>query len=180
MSSILQLPREKQDKVNEAVRSVLTSTQRFDLDKNGEAIIWLGSVLELIPTVQNLQNNPEISMDRLSDLTAYDNVDRIDGLKRFVSVTNLFSTKTQSRCRIKVCIDENEAIPSLSGIWKMANWLEREAFDLMGVKYSGHPDLRRIMMDERFEGHPLRKEYPLEERQQFADSQPLRVIEKLS
>jgi NADH-quinone oxidoreductase subunit C len=177
MTSILQGPRENQDRCNEKIKELLKPTQRMEMDKNGEAVLWLRDPTELIETVLSLQKEDFASMDRLSDITAYDNVDGIDGPKRFVAVVNLFSTKHQSRCRIKIPLADGEPIPSLTSIWKMANWLERETYDMYGILYSGHPDLRRIMMDERFVGYPLRKEYPLEERQQFSDSQPLRVIE---
>ena len=115
-------------------------------------------------------------MNRLSDLTCYDNVDQVDGVERFVYVAHLYSTELHTRLRIKALVADGAEVPTLTGVWAMANWLEREAFDMFGVRFSGHPDLRRIMMDERFVGYPLRKEYGLEDRQQFADSLQVRIV----
>lgn len=81
-------------------------------------------------------------------------------------VYHLLSLSRRARLRVKVAVREEEAaVDSLSGLWKNAGWLEREAFDMFGITFRGHPDLRRILMYEGFEGHPLRKDYPLRKRQ---------------
>jgi NADH-quinone oxidoreductase subunit C len=74
----------------------------------------------------------------------------------------LYSIRDRQRIRIKVRASENEPVPSVTGIWPAANWLEREVYDLFGVAFTGHPDLRRILMPEDWQGHPQRKDYPLE------------------
>ena len=65
------------------------------------------------------------------------------------------------RVRLQVWVDENEQVPSLVGVWPTADWHEREAFDMMGLRFDGHPNQRRILMDDDWEGHPLRKDYPI-------------------
>ena len=81
--------------------------------------------------------------------------------KRFEVVYNLLSLKTNSRIRVKTLVDEHTAVPSACSVFSAANWWERETWDLYGVYFDGHPDLRRILTDYGFEGHPLRKDYPL-------------------
>ncbi len=81
--------------------------------------------------------------------------------KRFEVVYQLLSMKHNLRIRLKVNVGENEAIPTATNVFRCANWYEREIWDLYGVPFSGHPDLRRIMTDYNFEGHPLRKDFPL-------------------
>jgi len=81
--------------------------------------------------------------------------------KRFDIVYNLYSPETNLRLRLKVQAAEGESIPSVSGVWSSANWAEREVFDMFGVPFDGHPDLRRILMPDDWEGHPLRKDFPL-------------------
>lgn len=99
----------------------------------------------------------------LLDLTCVDYPDR---QLRFEMVYHFFSLSRKRRLRIKTGLDESDLrIASLTSLWKNANWLEREVYDLFGVHFEGHPDLRRIFMYDGFEGHPLRKDYPLRRRQ---------------
>jgi NADH-quinone oxidoreductase subunit C len=88
-------------------------------------------------------------------------VDYPDRAKRFEVVYHLLSMKQNKRIRVKVDTDETTPVPSIVGIFPGANWFEREVFDLYGVFFSGHPDLRRILTDYGFQGHPLRKDFPL-------------------
>jgi len=116
----------------------------------------------LLPIVTYLKNKPcEYTM--LLDLSC---VDYIGENPRFEMVYHLFSLPRNKRLRIKARLAEDDLrIPSLTGLWKNANWLEREVFDMFGVNFEGHPDLRRIFMYDCFEGYPLRKDYPLRKRQ---------------
>ena len=99
----------------------------------------------------------------LLDLTC---VDYADEEPRFEMVYHLFSLSRNRRLRIKVRLGESDLrIASVTSLWKNANWLEREVYDLFGVHFEGHPDLRRLFMYDGFEGHPLRKDYPLRRRQ---------------
>ncbi len=116
----------------------------------------------LMPVVKFLKE-PPYEMTMLLDLTCVDFPEREN---RFEMVYHLFSLKHNSRLRLKACLNQAEpVIDSLTSLWKNANWLEREVFDMFGVEFSGHPDLRRIFMYEGFEGYPLRKDYPLRKRQ---------------
>lgn len=110
-----------------------------------------------------LRDDSAIKMDHLSDLTAVD-FSRYpgDAGPRFEVVYNMISTIHHHRIRLKVRVPEDDPrIDTVSPVWQTANWHERETYDLMGIKFDGHPDLRRILMPEDWEGHPLRKEYPL-------------------
>jgi NADH-quinone oxidoreductase subunit C len=116
----------------------------------------------LLPVVKLLRGQPhEYSL--LLDLTC---VDYSGQEPRFEMVYHLYSLSRNKRLRIKTRLSEKELrIASLTELWKNANWLEREVFDLFGVNFEGHPDLRRIFMYDGFEGYPLRKDYPLRKRQ---------------
>jgi NADH-quinone oxidoreductase subunit C len=110
-----------------------------------------------------LRDDPELAFDFLLDLTA---VDYLGRSPRFDVVMHLLSSKHRHRLRVKVPIEESDCrMPSLTPLWKSANWLEREVFDMYGIRFDGHPDLRRILMYDTFEGHPLRKDYAFNRRQ---------------
>jgi len=105
-----------------------------------------------------LRDTPELAFDFNVDLTAVDYPQRP---KRFDVVYHLYSMTHNHRLRVKAAVSENETIPSVTSVWKTANWNERECYDMFGVVFSGHPDLRRILLPEDWEGFPLRKDYPL-------------------
>jgi NADH-quinone oxidoreductase subunit C len=97
--------------------------------------------------------------ERLSSVTA---VDRYPGEPRFEVVYHLHSIGHNERVRLKCRLSgENPEIESATSVWRSADWYEREVFDLFGIRFAGHPDLRRIMMPDDWEGHPLRKDYPI-------------------
>jgi NADH-quinone oxidoreductase subunit C len=98
------------------------------------------------------------SFDYLVDLTAVDWPKRE---QRFDVVLNLYSFKKNERLRLKVFLGEAESCPSVTGVWSTANWLEREAFDMFGIVFEGHPNLKRILMPDEWQGHPLRKDYDI-------------------
>jgi NADH-quinone oxidoreductase subunit C len=112
----------------------------------------------LIETAAYLRDDPACLFVCFIDLTAVDYPTRE---KRFDVVTHLLSPKHNRRIRVKVATDEETPVPSLSGLYPAANWFEREAYDLFGVYFSGHPDLRRLLTDYGFDGHPLRKDFPM-------------------
>lgn len=116
----------------------------------------------LPPAAAFLQSAPW-SFTMLLDETCVDFPDRPE---RFEMVYHLFSIERNSRLRLKASLPaDNPEIGSLAGLWKNADWLEREIFDMFGVRFSGHPDLRRLLMSDEFKGNPLRKDYPLRGRQ---------------
>jgi NADH-quinone oxidoreductase subunit C len=112
----------------------------------------------LIETVTYLRDDPSCLFLSFIDLTAVDYPVRE---KRFDVVTHLLSPKHNRRIRIKVAVSESTPVASLTGIYPAANWYEREAYDLFGVVFSDHPDLRRLLTDYGFDGHPLRKDFPM-------------------
>jgi NADH-quinone oxidoreductase subunit C len=118
---------------------------------------------DYLEVVRFLKDSPGTAMDFLVDLTCVDWPGREP---RFDVVVHLRSHAHGHRVRVKVGVPEGDcACPSLAGVYRAANWFEREAFDMYGVRFAGHPDLRRILLYEEFEGHPLRKDYPKEKRQ---------------
>lgn len=148
----------------------LAEGRKLQFDALGEPVLWVRDGKDLMLVIKMMRSDPTLMMNYLSSLTAYDNKDKKDGPKRFVVVYNLYSTTHHIRVRIKLAVEDGEAVPTLVNEWKGANWLEREVWDLFGIPFAGHPNLRRIMMDERFTGHPLRKEYPIRQREPFANN----------
>jgi NADH-quinone oxidoreductase subunit C len=114
------------------------------------------------------RDEPALGFDVLMDLTAADYLKypgREDG-PRFEVVYHLYSLPHNHRVRLKTRVDEDDAsVPTAVGLWPIADWLEREVWDMFGVRFTGHPDLRRLLMYEEFVGHPLRKDYPINRRQ---------------
>ena len=112
----------------------------------------------IVQVLTFLRDDPQCLFVSLMDLCGADYPGRE---KRFDVVYHLISYRHNCRIRIKVETDEVTPVPSVIGVFPTANWFEREAYDLYGVLFSGHPDLRRILTDYGFEGHPLRKDFPL-------------------
>tara|TARA_B100000700_G_C14936414_1_gene804555 strand:- start:594 stop:1199 length:606 start_codon:yes stop_codon:yes gene_type:complete len=113
---------------------------------------------DLLEVVMFLKTNEEIKFRQLIDVTA---VDYPENQKRFKLVYLFLSHQINKRIIISYYINENEKIPSLTKIFPSANWMEREIFDMYGINFIDHPDLRRILTDYDFEGYPLRKDFPL-------------------
>jgi NADH/F420H2 dehydrogenase subunit C len=112
----------------------------------------------VISVISFLKNHTAAEFTMVADITA---VDYPTKDKRFEVVYNLLSVRHNSRIRVKTYADEAQPVPSITGLYDGANWYEREVYDLFGVFFTGHPDLRRIMTDYGFDGHPLRKDFPL-------------------
>jgi NADH-quinone oxidoreductase subunit C len=112
----------------------------------------------LVETMTFLRDDPRCRFRQLIDITAVDWPEREP---RFDVVYNLLSIETNRRVRVKVPTSERTPVPSVTGVWPAAGWFERETWDMYGIMFSGHPDLRRILTDYGFEGHPLRKDFPL-------------------
>ena len=113
---------------------------------------------KLISSIIFLKDNIDCQFKQLTDLAGVDYPGR---KSRFEIVYHLLSFKFNFRIRVKVLIDEDSSVESLTPVFPCANWFEREAFDMYGIQFIGHPDMRRILTDYGFEGHPLRKDFPL-------------------
>jgi len=130
----------------------------------GEAVIFrnLPSVTvakeALLAVCEFLKSDEGGGYALLTDETAVDYPKRE---KRFEVVYHLYSFQRNDRLRLKVLAGEDEKVPSVAGIWPTANWLEREVYDLFGIQYEGHPDLKRILLPDGWTGHPLRKDYDI-------------------
>jgi len=105
-----------------------------------------------------LHDDPQLGYGFLTDIIG---IDHIPKTPRFVLVYILFALDGFRRLIVRLGANEDRPVPSVTGIWKSADWLEREVYDLLGIRFSGHPDLRRILTWENFDGHPLRKDFPL-------------------
>jgi NADH-quinone oxidoreductase subunit C len=112
----------------------------------------------IVPVSRLLRDDPELDYKMLCDLTC---VDRPETEKRFNVTYNFYSLSRNRRLFLRVRVAEGEAVPTLTGVFASADWAEREVFDLFGVLFEGHPDLRRIELPDEWEGHPLRKDYPI-------------------
>ena len=113
----------------------------------------------ILDVARHLRSAPDALFDVCSDVTATDWPPRAE---RFDIVYSLYSTAHRQRLRLKARLGDGVAIDSVTSVWPGVNWLEREVFDMFGVRFAGHPNLRRILMPEEWQGHPQRKDYPLE------------------
>lgn len=127
-----------------------------------------------------LRDDPRCQMNMLTDLTAVDFPDRDP---RFEVVTHVYSLDHGHRLRLKARVGDPDGddatIDTLTDLWASANWMERECYDMLGVLFAGHPDLRRILLYPEFEGHPLRKDYPAERIQPLVEYRDVENIDKL-
>ena len=116
----------------------------------------------LLSVAAFLKEEPALDFNVLMDLTA---VDYLGRQPRFEVVYHFYSLEHRARLRVKVPLHEtNPEVDSLTPFWKAANWYEREVWDMFGIRFTGHPGLKRILLYEEFEGHPLRKDYPIKRR----------------
>ena len=123
-----------------------------------DEIIVRTSISGVIGVISSLRDDRHAAFNQLSDLTAVDYPERPE---RFEMVYQLLSMRNNMRMRILVTVGEGQAVPSATAVHSAANWAEREAWDMFGIFFAGHPDLRRLLTDYGFEGHPLRKDFPL-------------------
>ncbi|MCO5065478.1 MAG: NADH-quinone oxidoreductase subunit C [Rhizobiaceae bacterium] len=112
----------------------------------------------IVPVLEFLRRDVQCEFVSIIDISGADYPSR---LKRFDVVYHLLSPRQNQRIRVKLHTDEQTPVPSVTGVFPGADWYEREAYDLYGILFSGHPDLRRLLTDYGFEGHPLRKDFPL-------------------
>jgi len=124
---------------------------------HNEAIVWTDAA-HIVALLTFLRDNPSVLAKQLVDIAGVDYPERE---KRFEVVYQLLSLKKNMRVRVKVATGENEPVPSVTSVFSSAGWLEREAWDMYGILFSDNPDLRRILTDYGFDGHPQRKDFPL-------------------
>ena len=139
------------------INSELTTKIKESKIKHSQLYVTINSE-DLLDVILLLKTNKNIKFRQLIDITA---VDYPESQKRFKIVYLLLSHEFNQRIILSYFISENEKISSLTKIFPSANWMEREVFDMYGIKFNDHPDMRRILTDYGFEGHPLRKDFPL-------------------
>jgi NADH-quinone oxidoreductase subunit C len=125
------------------------------VELNLEANVIIVPSASLLAVADKFKNDVNVDFDFLMCITALDNGDS----KNFTIAYNFHSNKYNHSVEIRVLVTDEEEVPSLANIWKTADWHEREAYDMMGIKFYGHPDLKRILLPEDWEGFPLRKDY---------------------
>jgi len=133
-------------------------------------------VEHLVATCRALHDTPGLEFVAFTDVTAADFHPR--RTPRFDVVYHFVSPHRRARVRIKTQVHTDEPVPTISTIWQGAGWAEREVYDLFGIAFDGHEDLRRLMMPEDWEGHPLRKDYPVQVRKDAQTFMPLQVTEE--
>ena len=159
-------PTEPAPPADAAIPAFVTSLQDNVAGSVAQLSLYLGDWTVIVPAshlvqaAQYLRDAADCAFDYLSDLTATDWPPRAEA--RFDVLYMLYSTRHRHRVRVKVKVAEDQPLASVTGVWPAANWLEREVFDMFGVNFTGHPDRRRILMPEDWQGHPQRKDYPLE------------------
>ena len=142
--------------IEERVNALFNDACRTD--KAGGEVRLYCSVSDLLFVLKTLRDDPVLQFKQLTDLTAVDYPERA---QRFDVVYQLLSVEMNARLRVLVGIEDGDIVPSALDLFASANWAEREVWDMFGIFFSGHPDLRRLLTDYGFEGHPLRKDFPL-------------------
>ncbi|HEY8280198.1 MAG TPA: NADH-quinone oxidoreductase subunit C [Bdellovibrionota bacterium] len=181
----LQFPKEKIDRIKARYGDAI---EEVVIEKVDVPVFYIRKD-KIVDFLSSIRIEDGMEYDFLADLTAYDdnppasipeyglgNVVRSGGSHRFCVVYQLFSLKFLDRIRIKVRVKEDEECPSMVPLWKGANWLEREVYDLYGIRFTGHPNMTRIMLDQRWVGYPQRKDYPIKKYQRFEGSSTLESL----
>lgn len=139
------------------IRASMTNAIENVAERLGELTLSVRGE-QIVTVLTFLRDDPRCKFTTLIDICGADYPERG---KRFEVVYHLLSMHLNHRIRVKLEIDEETPVPSVASIWPCADWFEREAFDMYGILFSGHPDLRRLLTDYGFQGYPLRKEFPL-------------------
>jgi NADH-quinone oxidoreductase subunit C len=147
------------------IENVLGDRVRRLVSDRGETTIEVAAA-DYLGVAQTLRDHPDLAFEQLIDLCGVDYSAYGEGARegpRFAAVSHLLSLRHNWRLRLRVFAEDDgfPAVDSLVGVWPSANWFEREAFDLLGIMFAGHPDLRRILTDYGFVGHPFRKDFPV-------------------
>ena len=129
----------------------------------------------LVATCQALRDTPALRFQTIIEITA---ADYFPHQPRYEVVYHLLSVPNRARLRLKVRVPDGAMLPTVTGVWKGAGWPEREVWDMFGIIFTGHGDLRRLLMPEDWEGHPMRKDYPVQIRKATQTYEPLEVSEE--
>ena len=156
------------------INSELTTKIKKSEIRHEQLYLYIDSE-DLIDVTLFIKSNEKIKFRQLIDVTV---VDYPENIQRFKLVYLFLSHEINQRIILSYLINENEVIPSLTSVYPAANWMEREVFDMYGVKFKDHPDLRRILTDYGFEGHPLRKDFPLTGHTEVRYSEELKKVIK--
>ena len=156
------------------INSELTTKINKSKIRHEQLYLYIDSE-DLIDVTLFIKSNENTKFRQLIDVTV---VDYPENVQRFKLVYLFLSHEFNQRIILSYVINENEVIPSLTAIYPAANWMEREVFDMYGVKFKDHPDLRRILTDYGFEGHPLRKDFPLTGHTEVRYSEELKKVIK--
>jgi NADH-quinone oxidoreductase subunit C len=147
----------KPNQIIEQINKSLPGSIEKQTEYRDELQIYVNK--EFFPELMKLlRNEKAFNYDLLLDIAG---IDRLPDEPRFELVYVLFSLEHNRRLIVKLKVDISDTVPSMTYIWKSADWPEREVFDLLGINFSNHPDLRRILTWDNFDGHPLRKDFPL-------------------
>ena len=148
---------DKLQKLEKVVNSELASKIQKSIIEHNELLVEIND-LDLIDVIQFLKSNDECKFRQLMDIAG---VDYPEDEKRFQLIYLFLSHENNTRIKLKIQFSLDQTINSITKIFPSANWMEREVFDMYGIKFKDHPDLRRILTDYNFKGHPLRKDFPL-------------------
>jgi len=141
------------DRLKERVPGAVSSVAEF----RGDTTLTVRRE-DIVRVAQALRDDPELAFDMIIDVLG---VDMYRPEERFEVVYNIYSLKHREYLRLKVLLDEQDpTVPTVTGVWPGANWHERETYDMFGIVFTGHPDLRRLYLPEEFEYYPLRKDFP--------------------
>lgn len=151
------MPKTREDFVAQ-IQKILPKGMEARFENALDVPVVVVAPTDIIKMLTALRDAPSLQFRQLIDVCGVDYPARVE---RFEVVYNLLSLKQNLRLRVKVCVDEATAVPSVASVFSAAIWFEREVWDMYGVKFTGHPDLRRILTDYGFEGHPQRKDFPL-------------------
>ncbi|MBF0183659.1 MAG: NADH-quinone oxidoreductase subunit C [Magnetococcales bacterium] len=146
---------EKLDHLEQLLSDRLPHLQR---ERLADAVVVWVTPENLVETMTRLRDDPDLDFKQMIDLAGVHYPERE---KPFVIVYQLLSVHKNHRLRVKMAIDEQTPVPSVIPVWWCADWYEREAYEMFGILFAGHPDLRRLLTDYDFEGFPLRKDFPL-------------------
>ena len=156
------------------VLSPLVSGAAYEVGSSIDGAVMYVPVDRLVETCIALRDAPSLRFNVLIEVTAADYLPRDP---RFEVVYHLLSVSGRRRLRLKVRVADAGYVPTVQTVWLSAGWLEREVWDMFGIVFDGHPDLRRLLMPEDWEGHPQRKDYPVQIQKDVQTYQPLQISE---